>query len=135
MENKTLVQYCGVRIVDYELDYDVHMLQDLQDRCGTNRNTFYHPELQEWFPLGTVATHETMSHVTFTEVKDSGILVGGYLYEVGDEMASRCAVKSVKSFLASQFTLWDMPSLLHERAQHATVYVPGPNNTNGMFRF
>ncbi|XP_069130320.1 kelch-like protein 26 isoform X2 [Argopecten irradians] len=122
-ETKTLVQFGGV--TTFDLYEDNEMPDDYGDRCGWERNHFYHKDLRHWFPLGCVRVMEAMSHLTCTEVNDSSILCGGYVYDMDEDLASRSATRTVRMFTPSHLSVWDMENMKHERAQHAAAYLPG----------
>ncbi|XP_060065248.1 kelch-like protein 26 [Ylistrum balloti] len=123
-ETKTLVQFGGVTMFDLYEDTEMPP-DDFGDRCGWERNHFYHTDLKHWFPLGCVRVMEAMSHLTVTEVNDCSILCGGYVYDMDEDLASRSATRQVRMFTPSHLSIWDMESMKHERAQHAAVYLPG----------
>lgn len=124
---QTIVQIGGIMETDEDYDTFHDMLnQPSNEPCGWNMNNFFHPDLKAWFPLGNAGTLTRLSHQQFVEINGCGVMVGGYEYHVLGDNVNKMCIKDVKMFSAQgRFDICDMPSLLHERARHAAVYLDG----------
>lgn len=126
----TIIQLGGV--MEMNMDYDLYrdmMHYPASEPCGWAMNHYFHPDLKSWFPLGSWGNIEKyISHQRFVEINGCGVILGGYEHHIhgsGDSVSKIC-IKDVKMFSAQgTFDICDMPSLQHERARHAVVYLDG----------
>ncbi|KAL4230683.1 Kelch-like protein 6 [Mactra antiquata] len=124
----TIIQIGGVMEMNIDYDSYVEMMDfPTGEPVGWTMSHYFHPDLKSWFPLGNYGHMDKhVSHQRFVEINGCGVMLGGYEYHTSGDIVSKITLRDVKMFSAQgTFDVCDMPSLQHERARHAAIYLDG----------
>ena len=112
---KTLVVLAGGAMTEDLFEYQV-------GRCRY-QNYYWNKEHQQWGRLGINAHTEKRSAAPLIEINNYALMFGGFTH--ADEMPSSMFSREVKYLSGQDFAIWDLPSMLVERAHHVAAHIPG----------
>lgn len=96
-----------------------------RDMQSSRDLTYLHRDFEMWMPCGVNSQCEGRSHHQVLNINNFAVIIGGFAYlDLRSGRVVRFYSNEMKMLTPHGFALWDMPTLLAERASFAAVYTP-----------